>query len=94
MQHVVEHRAEQMAQLEVPATAIAVFDHGLAHFQAELGWTRDLLVKVVAPSVGVRPGDRLLAVRGSGWALGFLTQGPIFDEALQHPELETFSAEP
>ena len=46
VQHITEHRAEQMAQPEVPATAAAVFDHGLAHFQAELDWTRDLLVKV------------------------------------------------
>jgi hypothetical protein len=46
VQYVVEHRAEQMAQPQVPATAAAVFDHGLAHFQAELVWTRDLLVKV------------------------------------------------
>jgi hypothetical protein len=43
---------------------------------------------VVPPAVGVKPGDRLLAVRGSGRALGFVAQGPIYDEALQHPELE------
>jgi len=46
VQHIGEHQAEQMAQPEVPAVAAAVFDHGLAHFQAELDWTRDLLVKV------------------------------------------------
>ena len=46
VQHVGEHQAEQMAQPQVPATAAAVFDHALAHFQAELAWTRDLLVKV------------------------------------------------
>jgi hypothetical protein len=49
---------------------------------------------VVPPSVGVRPGDRLLAVRGSGRTLGFLVRGPIFDEAANHPELETFGTEP
>jgi bifunctional DNA-binding transcriptional regulator/antitoxin component of YhaV-PrlF toxin-antitoxin module len=42
------------------------------------------------PETGVRPGDRLLAVRGSGLALGFLAQGPIYEEALHHPELEVF----
>jgi len=52
VQHVAEHRAEQMAQPEVPALAAAVFDHGLAHFQAELAWTRELLDKVEA---GVYP---------------------------------------
>jgi len=52
VKHVTEHRDEQMAQVEVPALAGAVFDHGLAHFQAELAWTRDLLEKV---EVGVYP---------------------------------------
>jgi len=45
---------------------------------------------VMPAAVGVRPGDRLLAVRGSGHALGFVARGPIYDEALQHPELERF----
>lgn len=46
IRHIGEHQTEQMAQPEVPATAAAVFDHGLVHFQAELDWTRDLLIKV------------------------------------------------
>jgi len=46
VQHIAQHQAEQMSRPEVPATAAAVFDHGLAHFQAELNWTRDLLIKV------------------------------------------------
>ncbi len=46
VQHLDEHRSEQMAQPQVPAAAAAVFDHGLAHFRAELAWTRDLLAKV------------------------------------------------
>ncbi|MBN1139022.1 MAG: PadR family transcriptional regulator [Anaerolineae bacterium] len=46
VQHIAEHQSEQMARPEVPAVAAAVFDHGLAHFQAELDWTRALLVKV------------------------------------------------
>lgn len=46
--------------------------------------------RVNAPSgAGVRPGDRLLAVRGSGMALGLLARGPIYEEAIRHPELET-----
>jgi hypothetical protein len=36
----------------------------------------------------MRPGDRLLVVRGSGRALGFVAQGRIYDEAWKHPELE------
>jgi DNA-binding PadR family transcriptional regulator len=46
IQHIVTHRAEQLAQEQVPRVAAAVFDHGLAHFEAELAWTQDLLDKV------------------------------------------------
>jgi hypothetical protein len=45
------------------------------------------------PNTGVRPGERLLAGRGSGLALGFIRQGPIFEAALRHPELRIFSLE-
>jgi DNA-binding PadR family transcriptional regulator len=45
LEHIYAHRAEQMAQEEVPRAA-AVFDHGLAHFRAELEWTRDLLHRI------------------------------------------------
>jgi hypothetical protein len=54
----------------------------------------DGLGRVMAPTaVGVQPGDRLLAVRGSGQALGFVAQGPIYEEALRHPELACFDKE-
>ena len=43
------------------------------------------------PKIGLKPGDRLLVGRGSGFALGFLQHGPIIQEALLHPEIETFS---
>ncbi|MBN1888678.1 MAG: hypothetical protein JW850_11845 [Thermoflexales bacterium] len=42
---------------------------------------------VAPPETGVRPGSHLLVGRGSGVALGFLAQGPIYAEALKHPEL-------
>jgi hypothetical protein len=42
------------------------------------------------PETGVKPGDCLLAVRGSGLALGFVQRGPIYEEALKHPEVEAF----
>jgi hypothetical protein len=44
----------------------------------------------VPPEVGAQPGDRLLAVRGSRYGLGFVAQGPIYEEALKHLELELF----
>lgn len=43
------------------------------------------------PDIGVQPGDRLVVVRGSGLALGFLQRGPVYEEALRHPELITFT---
>lgn len=47
--------------------------------------------QVVVPiETGVRPGDRLLVVRGSGYAPIFIVCGPIFDKALRHPELQVF----
>ena len=46
---------------------------------------------VVPDAVGLRTGDRLLVVRGSGRALGFVARGPIYEEALKHPELEVLS---
>jgi len=39
---------------------------------------------------GVQPGDRLLAVRGSGFAVLFISRGPIFQRALTHDEIETY----
>ena len=51
----------------------------------------DMPGRVIAPlEVGVQPGDRLLAARGSGLALGFLACGPIYEVALKHLELEVF----
>jgi len=39
---------------------------------------------------GMLPGECLLAVRGSGLALSLVHHGPIFEEALKHPEIEIF----
>lgn len=46
---------------------------------------------IFPPESGVQPGERLLVVRGSGMALGFIQRGRIYEEALNHLELETFS---
>jgi bifunctional DNA-binding transcriptional regulator/antitoxin component of YhaV-PrlF toxin-antitoxin module len=37
---------------------------------------------------GVRIGNRLLVIRGSGLAIGFAVRGPIVEEAEKHSELE------
>jgi len=47
---------------------------------------------VIPPGADVQPGDRLLAVRGSGYALLFIKYGQIYDEALRHSGIETFSS--
>jgi bifunctional DNA-binding transcriptional regulator/antitoxin component of YhaV-PrlF toxin-antitoxin module len=39
---------------------------------------------------GVKRGDRLLVVRGSGLGPGFIVRGPIVELAREHPELEVF----
>ena len=56
---------------------------GRARFDRE-GWAA---LPAEAP---VRPGDRLLAVLGSGYALGFLARGPIYQLALSHAGIEVF----
>jgi hypothetical protein len=45
---------------------------------------------IVPPEIGLKPGDRLLTVRGSRYGLGFIAQGPIYEEALNHPEVQVF----
>jgi bifunctional DNA-binding transcriptional regulator/antitoxin component of YhaV-PrlF toxin-antitoxin module len=58
-------------------------------------WVRpaDGMVVLPPPTLrryGVAPGDRLLAVRGSGLALAFVVRGPIVEEAARHPELRVY----
>jgi len=48
--------------------------------------------RVIFPAeCDLQPGERLLVGRGSGLALGFIPRGPIYEEALKHPEIEVFS---
>ena len=39
---------------------------------------------------GGQPGDRLLAIRGSGFVVPFIARGPIFQRALTNDEIETY----
>jgi hypothetical protein len=45
----------------------------------------------VPPEAHIQPGERLLSVRGSGYAVLFCTGGPIYEEALKRSDIETFS---
>jgi len=42
---------------------------------------------------GVKVGDKLLVIRGSGLAVGLAVRGPIVEEANRHHELEIFEPE-
>jgi bifunctional DNA-binding transcriptional regulator/antitoxin component of YhaV-PrlF toxin-antitoxin module len=42
---------------------------------------------------GIRIGDRLLVIRGSGLAIGFAVRGPIVEEAKRHRGLAIFEPE-
>jgi hypothetical protein len=44
----------------------------------------------IPENIPLNPGDRLLTVFGSGYGLGFISQGPIYEEATKHPGLETY----
>ena len=46
LEHLDAHQAEQMAVPGVPLQAVVIFNHSRVHFDAELGWTRDLLETV------------------------------------------------
>jgi hypothetical protein len=39
---------------------------------------------ILPPGSGISPGDVLLAVRGSRYGLGFVAQGPIYEEASRY----------
>ncbi|MBU1661481.1 MAG: hypothetical protein KKD28_08405, partial [Chloroflexi bacterium] len=47
----------------------------------------------IPENIPVDHGDRLLTVFGSGFALGFISKGPIYAEAIKHPELIEFKKE-
>ena len=46
LEHIYTHREEQLSLPEVPRLAAAIFDHTLAHTQAELDWISNLLNKL------------------------------------------------
>jgi hypothetical protein len=73
-------RLEKLEQSEVPL-------HLRAFGQVKMGPDGQI---GMPPEADIHPGDRLLAVRGSGIALSLLTRGPIYELALKHPEIETF----
>ena len=57
-----------------------------------LGWSRFYFNRrvYIPESVAVNPGDRLLTVYGSRFALALIQKGKIFYEATKHSELDEF----
>ena len=72
-----------LAELDTPIAEGRIL--GTAHFTPQ----REVRLPVSIPR---GPGDRLLTAFGSGHALGFISRGPIYQEALQHTHLEVFEA--
>jgi hypothetical protein len=69
--------SEKMAGAELCELARGQFEDGRVTVPLEV-------------EVGVKPGDKLLTVRGSRYGLGFIAKGPIYEEAVKHPELPCF----
>jgi DNA-binding PadR family transcriptional regulator len=43
LQHIQDHRDEEMTQPEIPPIARAIFEHSIAHTEAELDWVTQLI---------------------------------------------------
>jgi hypothetical protein len=56
------------------------------------GWFDEDGRVIVPQEVGMKPGDRLLTVRGSWYGLGFVAKGPIYKEAVKSSGLDVFSS--
>jgi hypothetical protein len=48
------------------------------------------LTEMLLDAFNIEINEKLLVVRGSGLALGFITTGPIYEEAKKHPEILAF----
>ena len=78
---------ERMAQAAERLKDGALGELGRGHF-AKSG--RLTVPKKIAAQTGIQAGDRLLTARGSRYGLAFIARGPIYEQALNHPALETF----
>jgi hypothetical protein len=68
-----------LASLSIPINQDRILGYGR--------FTSDREVRI-PEAVPVHPGDRLLTAFGSRYALGFISQGPIYAAAKQHPALD------
>ena len=71
---------------EILADSVPLLRRSLG--QGVISYERRIAVPL---EINVQSGNCLLAVRGSGYAVLFITGGPICDEKLLHPEIERFA---
>jgi hypothetical protein len=63
---------------------------GRAYCRVQMQRGRITLGGKALAAFGVRPGDRLLVVRGSRLGIGFAHSGPLVDHAAGHDEVDIF----
>ena len=86
--------AEVRARLEESHTPEGeLLEHkGKAYCRLELRQGGVTVSPRILQKYGIRIGDKLLVIRGSGLAIGFAVRGPIVEEAKKHSELDVFDA--
>jgi bifunctional DNA-binding transcriptional regulator/antitoxin component of YhaV-PrlF toxin-antitoxin module len=67
-----------------------IVNRGKAYCWAQLRHSSIKISPRTLEHYGIKIGDQLLVIRGSGLAIGFVVRGPIVEEALKHDELEVF----
>ena len=85
-------RNSKLSPLEEGLSGTGTIKHGnrmFHHTTINTGGTLNVQSPIL-DAYGIKTGDSLLVIRGSGLALGFIIRGPIVQEALNHPELEVF----
>lgn len=79
----------ELGEFRIPEGKI-IFYKGRPYCWVELRSGGITVPPATLEKYGIRIGDRLLVIRGSGLALGFAVRGPIVEEANKHPGLKVF----
>ena len=84
---------ERYGELETGREGEPILVEGRSKIYARVPLDRNgriLFTAGILRAYGIKPGDKILALRGSSLALAFAVRGPIVEEAADHPELEVF----
>jgi bifunctional DNA-binding transcriptional regulator/antitoxin component of YhaV-PrlF toxin-antitoxin module len=80
----------QLSKLQI-AEGKAIEIKGKTYCWVKMNKDGSIVVPVrTLKNYGVNLGDKLLSVRGSRFALGFIVKGPIIDEAKKHVNIEMY----